>query len=102
MQTDTTGIKATEFYGDTREAVANALAGDFTLQPMAETEEQRTKRLLTSPYVLSLRNAAERRCIESERIKADLAINRMKNSGEMLRREIDRVRTAEMNAGVHQ
>lgn len=102
MQTDTTGIKATEFYGDTREAMAEAMAGDFELQPIAESEEQRTKRLLSSPYVLSLRNKAERRCIEAERIKADLSINRMKNSGELLRREIDRVRMAEMNAGVHQ
>lgn len=102
MQTDTEGIKATEFYGDSREAMADAMAGDFTLQPLAETEEQRTKRLLSSSYVLSLKNAAERRCAEAERIKADLSINRMKNCGELLRRDIDRVRVAEMNAGVHQ
>ncbi len=102
MQTDT-GIKATELNGaDAREVLAEVMAGDLTLQPMVESEQQRTKRLLATPYAMSLKNAAERRCEEANRIKADLSRNRMKNDGTLLRRDIDRVIQAERDAGVHQ
>jgi hypothetical protein len=102
MHTDTAGITATELQGEEgKAAYAAVLAGDLTLARIDETEEQRKYRLLGSPYVLSLKNAAERRCVEAERIKADLAYNRLKNSGELRRREIDRAHRAEVEAGLH-
>lgn len=39
---------------------------------------------------------------EAEKVAADIEINRMKNSGEMLRREIDRAHMQELNSGEHE
>lgn len=39
--------------------------------------------------------------MEEQRIAADLAYNRLKNSGEMLRRDIDRAHHQEINSGEH-
>jgi len=39
--------------------------------------------------------------LELARVRADLAIDRMKNSGELLRRQIHRAHVAEIQAGDH-
>lgn len=38
---------------------------------------------------------------EAEKVAADLSINRMKNTGELLQREIHRAHVAEINSGEH-
>ncbi len=66
---DLPGIEAREL---SREDFAAALAGDLELAPINESEEQRNARLMRSPLVLSLANAAERRCAEAERVRNGL------------------------------
>lgn len=93
------GVEATELHGeDPREVMANAMAGELTLQAMVESEAQRTQRLLSTPYVLSLKNAAERRCSEADRIRADLSFSAYK-AKHMRRDEDHRALVAQVQFG---
>lgn len=47
-------------------------------------------------------NSEVHQIAEEQRIAADLAYDRMKNSGELLRREIDRAHMAEIQVGAHE
>lgn len=101
MQTDTTGIEATELEGRERH---RALVEHFGhIDPATEpapllelipTEHDRWKQALSARATLRVD-------LEPARIAADLEINRRKNSGELLRREIDHAHLQELQAGVH-
>lgn len=105
---DNEGIEVAELQGEEAhsawaEAVEKAPAtpaSRLELVPIDEREEQRVQRLLSTPYALSLKNEAERRCVEAERVRADLRIKRMKESGELLRRQADREIEQELNSRV--
>lgn len=98
---NTQGLDAIELHGEeAQQSVAQALAGELTLQEIPESEDQRKQRVLGSAYKLSSKNAAERRCAEAAAIRADLAYNHMKNSGQLLRDEIARAQVEERRWGV--
>lgn len=79
---------------------ARTQPADLELVPIPESEDARMHRVLGTPYMLSIKNAAERRLAEAERIRSDLKINSLKNSGELQRRSHDRALLAEIDSRV--
>jgi hypothetical protein len=79
MQTEQLAIEVSEHnsasvwnaWDQATEQLDAAIAQPLRLVPI-ESEEQRNARLLRSPLVLSLANAAERRCAEAERVRNGL------------------------------
>jgi hypothetical protein len=91
---------------------AEVLAKDFDIEmpddgfPLTEPVWALTQREADSVLdTLSPRNALRQECnhyLEEQRIAADLAFAEFKKKGGPLRREIDRARQWELDAGVHQ